>query len=299
MNNPSPRSHRNRGEVEIPAKLLPVIILVVGLLALASCCFKTVPAGHVGVASLFGDVKEKPYPAGLHFPVNPLLKWVDFDARQKTHKETAAVPSQDQLLTDVDVSVQYRLIAAKAPLVFSDTGSAEQAVEVHLIPALRSLIREQGKTIENAQDFFNEETQQRLQENLYEGMKTFLEPMGILVSDVLIRDIQLPAQLRQRIEEKKAEEQELARTEFEQQRKVVQAKAEREAAEQEAEMRRTLADAQAYEIEQINKAVSENPAYIKLQALEALKAISKDPASKMYFMDGDAPMPLPLMNLSQ
>jgi len=299
MNKPAPRSRRHRGEVEIPAKVLPVIILVVGVLALASCSFKTVPAGHVGVASLFGKVKEKPYPAGLHFPVNPLLKWVDFDARQKTHKETAAVPSQDQLLTDVDVSVQYRLIAAKAPLVFKDTGSADQAVEVHLVPALRSLIREQGKTIENAQDFFNEETQQRLQENLYAGMKDFLEPMGILVSDVLIRDIQLPAQLRQRIEEKKAEEQELARTEFEQQRKVVQAKAEREAAEQEAEMRRTLADAQAYEIEKINQAVSETPAYIKLQALDALKAISKDPAAKMYFMDGDAPMPLPLMNLSQ
>ena len=299
MNNPAPRSHRNRGEVEIPAKVLPVIILVVGALALASCCFKTIPAGHVGVATLFGEVQDDLYPAGLQFPVNPLLKWVEFDTREKTHMEEAEVPSQDQLLTDVDVSIQYRIIASNASAIYADTGSAEQAVEVHLIPALRSLIREQGKTIENAQDFFNEETQQRLQDNLYAGMKEFLEPKGILVSDVLIRDIQLPAQLRQRIEEKKSEEQELARTEFEQQRKVVQAKAEREAAEQQAEMRRTLADAQAYEIEQINKAVSENPAYIKLQALEALKAISKDPASKMYFMDGDAPMPLPLMNLSQ
>ena len=37
--------------------------------------------------------------------------------------------------------------------------------------------------------------------------------------------------------------------------------------------------------------------YVKLQALEALKAISKDPASKIYFMDGDSPSPLPLMNI--
>ena len=28
-----------------------------------------------------------------------------------------------------------------------------------------------------------------------------------------------------------------------------------------------------------------------------LKAISKDPASKMYFMDGSSPSPLPLMHL--
>ncbi len=296
-----PRSseRRNRGEVEIPAKVLPVVIILVGVLALASCSFKAVDVGHVGVASLFGNVREKPYPAGLHFPVNPMLKWVQFDARQKTHKETAAVPSQDQLLTDVDVSVQYRIDATKAPAILADTGTADQAVEVHLVPALRSLIREQGKTIKNAQDFFNEETQQRLQDSLFAGMEAFLAPKGIIVSDVLIRDIQLPAQLRQRIEEKKAEEQELARTEFEQQRKVVQAKAEREAADEQAKMRERLAEAQAYEITKINEAVSENPAYIKLQALEALKAISKDPAAKMYFMDGDAPMPLPLMNLSQ
>ncbi|MEE9404075.1 MAG: hypothetical protein V3V20_04225, partial [Algisphaera sp.] len=98
MNTPntSVSNTRRRGEVEVPLKILPVIILVVGLLWLASCSFKTVDAGHVGVASLFGKVKTDAYPAGMHFPVNPLLKWIQFDTRQKTHKETAAVPSQDQ-----------------------------------------------------------------------------------------------------------------------------------------------------------------------------------------------------------
>lgn len=52
-----------------------------------------------------------------------------------------------------------------------------------------------------------------------------------------------------------------------------------------------------YEITQINNAIAKNPAYIQLQSLEALKAISKDPASKMYFMDGSSPNPLPLMHL--
>ena len=44
-------------------------------------------------------------------------------------------------------------------------------------------------------------------------------------------------------------------------------------------------------------ALQRNPAYIQLQSLEALKAISKDPASKMYFMDGSSTNPLPLMHL--
>jgi len=58
-----------------------------------------------------------------------------------------------------------------------------------------------------------------------------------------------------------------------------------------------MADAQAYEITKINDAIARNPAYIQLQSLEALKAISKDPASKVYFIDGSSPTPLPLMHL--
>ena len=53
------------------------------------------------------------------------------------------------------------------------------------------------------------------------------------------------------------------------------------------------------DITAINKAISNNPAYIQLQALDALKAISADPASKVYFLDGDSPSPLPLMHLGE
>ena len=82
-----------------------------------------------------------------------------------------------------------------------------------------------------------------------------------------------------------------------QQQQVARAEAGREAAEQEAARKRILADAQAYEITQINNAIARNQAYIQLQSLEALKAISKDPASKVYFLDGSSPSPLPLMHL--
>jgi len=40
-----------------------------------------------------------------------------------------------------------------------------------------------------------------------------------------------------------------------------------------------------------------NPAYVQLQALEALKEISKDKSSKIYFLNGESPAPLPLMNM--
>ena len=283
----------------------PVAIVVVGLLLLVgSNFFKTIPPGHVGVATLFGNVQQTGYGQGLHIPVNPLYQWTLFDARQQTHQETANVPSQDQLQTKLDVSVQYRLIGSMAPTILQETGDAAKAVQVHLKPKLRSLLREQGKSIKRAEDFFKEETQEALQTGLTDGLRDYLAPKGIEVSAVLIRDIALPPFIVQAIEKKKEREQavEQERAELERvrtmlQQEVARAEAGREAADQEAARKRILADATAYEITQINNAISTNPAYIKLQSLEALKAISKDPASKIYFLDGSSPSPLPLMHL--
>lgn len=284
-----------------------LVVTVVGfifVILIGSQFVKTIPPGQIGVATLFGNVQDAGYPQGLHIPVNPLYKWTTFDARQKTHVETANVPSQDQLQTRLDVSVQYRIDGSMAPDILEQTGNPEIAVRVHLIPKLRSLLREQGKSIKRAEDFFLEETQEMLQAGLTDGLKDYLAPKGIIVSAVLIRDITLPPFIVAAIEQKKEREQavereraELERVRTELQQEVARAKAGREAAEEDAARKRILADAQAYEITQINNAIAKNPAYIQLQSLEALKAISKDPASKLYFMDGSSPNPLPLMHL--
>ena len=284
-----------------------LVILIAGavVLFLVGAQFvKTVPPGRVGVATLFGNVQAEGYTQGIHIPVNPLYRWTMYDARQKTHMEVANVPSQDQLQTQLDVSVQYRIDGAMAPVILEQTGDSAQAVRVHLIPKLRSLLREQGKSIKRAEDFFQEETQETLQLALTDGLKDYLAPKGIIVSAVLIRDITLPPFIVEAIEQKKEREQavereraELERVRTELQQQVARAEAQREAAEQEAARKKILADAQAYEITQINNAIARNPAYIQLQSLEALKSISKDPASKMYFMDGSSTNPLPLMHL--
>ena len=288
-----------------PQRNLVVVVVIVVIVLLGGMqLVKTISPGHVGVATLFGNVRPEGYPQGLHFPVNPLYRWTTFDARQKTHVETANVPSQDQLQTRLDVSVQYRIDGHMAPDILEQTGDPESAVRVHLIPKLRSLLREQGKSIKRAEDFFLEATQETLQTALTEGLKDYLAPKGIIVSAVLIRDITLPPFIVQAIEQKKEREQavereraELERVRTELQQEVARAEAGRAAAEEEAARKRILADAQAYEITQINNAIAENPAYIQLQSLEALKAISKDPASKIYFMDGSSSNPLPLLHL--
>ncbi len=290
---------------KVPAKLVTIAVVFLIIFMIGSRFWIVVPAGHTAVASLFGKVQDEPYSEGLHI-VNPLLSWHVYDVRQKSHKETANVPSQDQLQTQVDVSVQYRLIAEATPRILRETGTVDDVLRVHLVPKLRSLLREQGKTVKRAEDFFQETTQDTLQRALLEGLRNYLQPKGVEIDAVLLRDITLPQFITRAIEAKKEREQavekqkaELERFRTEQQQKIAAAQAERAAAEEEAAKRRLLADAQAYEIERINKAIGSNDNYVKLQALKALEAISKDPASKVYFINGDSPQPLPLMHMGE
>jgi len=195
-----------------PQKNFVVIIISVALVGMVAMqLFKQVPVGHVAVATLFGNAQPDGYQQGLHFPVNPLYRWTMFDARQQTHKETANVPSQDQLQTKIEVSVQYRIDGTMAPDILEQTGDVATVIRVHLIPALRSMLREQGKSIKRAEDFFLEETQVTLQTALEVGLRDHLAPKGIIVSAVLIRDITLPPFIVAAIEQKKEREQAVER----------------------------------------------------------------------------------------
>ena len=290
--------------IQIPKSIIAIIVGVFLVFLIAPRFYQSIPAGHVAVATLFGEVQPIHFTEGLKIPVNPLYQWHFYDVRQKTHSETSNVPSQDQLQTKIDVSVQYRVVGHQTPSILKETGTINDVLAVHIVPKLRSQIREQGKTIKRAEDFFLEETQNTLQIALLEGLKDYLGTKGVAIEAVLIRDITLPPFITKAIESKKEREQEvekqkaeLKRYDTEQQQKIALAIAERDAASAEAEKRRLLADARAYEITTINEAIGKNPTYVKLQALEALQAISKDPAAKIYFLNGDSPSPLPLMHL--
>ncbi len=139
---------------------------------------------------------------------------------------------------------------------------------------------------------------------LLAGLQETLASKGLMIQQVLIRDVNLPKVLSVAIEQKKEREQaverqkaELERFRQEQLQQVASAEAKYQAAEEEAKQIRVLAEAEADKIRLINDAVAKNPAYIQLQALEALKAMAKDPAAKIYFMDSNSPQPLPLMHM--
>lgn len=292
--------------MSVKAIVLWCLVGVAGLflMILGLNCIKTVDAGHVSVATYFGDVQDNVYTEGLTFPVNPLLSFSDYDIREKNlDVPKVPMPTKDQQTSFIDVSVIYNINATACSAAKSDVGLAEDIVNVKVAPNLRSLLRSEGKAVARCEDLFNESVQETMQANLQ--MK-LAEKVGkyATIKAVLIRNIELPSHILDAIKNKKVREQQAEeqkakllqfRTEMEE--KAVQAAAEKAAAKEKAEQVKILADAQAYEITKINEAVANSPAYIQLEALKTLAEISKDPASKMYFMDGNSTMPLPLLHM--
>jgi regulator of protease activity HflC (stomatin/prohibitin superfamily) len=281
--------------------LLGLVVLIGGYQ-----CIKTVSAGHVGVATLFGNVVDDTYSEGMHFPVNPFYKWDSYDVREKSlNVRRVPMPTSDQQVSLIDISVQYRINSAACSRAKSNVGLVNSIVSVKIEPNIRSLLRSEGKAVTRCEDLFNNSIQQKMQLNLAANLQKRVGDY-VIVTAVLIRNIDLPAHIKTAIKNKKVREQqaeeqkaELARFKTEQEQQVAVAAAERLAAEERAAMKRTLADAEAYEIEKVNAALADSSAYIRLRALETLEGMADDPATKIYFLNGDSPTPLPLMHLGE
>ena len=57
------------------ASLTILVAILAAVVLFGSRFFVSVPAGHVAVATLFGEVQDKPYLEGLTIPVNPLYNF--------------------------------------------------------------------------------------------------------------------------------------------------------------------------------------------------------------------------------
>lgn len=228
------------------------------LAVLGFMCTETVPAGHVKVGTLFGKVGGQ-IDEGLHF-VNPLRKWHLISCQDQVQiEDDIPMPSQDQLVSAIDFSLQYKANCALATVIVQETGSLERAVEVILIPQFRSILREQGKGVREAEDYFMAETQSNIQVGVRNALQAAVASKGLTIVSVLSRNVDLPKTVAESIQQKKVKEQEqlkqlaeLERYRTEQLQQVAKADAELEAAKREAETLLTRARAQ----EEANKALS-------------------------------------------
>jgi prohibitin 1 len=181
------------------------VLVVIALIA----SIAYVPAGHVGVLVLFGRVTDNVLPEGTHI-VNPLLKVYRMSVRTQELKEQASVPSREGLLVTLDTSLLFRLNQAKANQAFQTIGP--NYIQVVVEPNLRSAIR--SITAAHSANALYTGEREQVAQAIAEELRRELEPRGIEVQSVLLRDIQLPQVVRQAIEAKQQAEQEALRMQF-------------------------------------------------------------------------------------
>jgi regulator of protease activity HflC (stomatin/prohibitin superfamily) len=172
--------------------------------------FTQIPAGHVGVVDFFGVVSDKVLPSGINF-VNPLAKVVKLSIQTKEHKETMQVLSREGLSIGLEVSALYRLNPDSAAQVYKTIvgGDYENIV---LIPQFRSICRSVTASFQ-ASALYSTEREQLSTDILAELAKV-VAPRGILIESTPLRNVGLPSQLTDAIEQKQRADQESQRMEF-------------------------------------------------------------------------------------
>jgi prohibitin 1 len=198
-----------------------IILLVAGIM-LASSATSCVKTGHVGVVSVFGRVTGRTLAEGIHI-VNPLANVTELSIKTQEIKEKAAVPSKEGLIMGLEASVLYHLDPAKAATVYQQVGPT--FAEVLLVPTFRSAIR--AITAGNTAASLYSDGREGIANQILEDVRRQVAPRGIIVENVLLRDLQLPDSLKHAIEAKQQAQQEAQRMEFVLQREKQEAERKR------------------------------------------------------------------------
>ena len=235
-----------------------------------------VPAGHVGVLTLFGRVTGDVLSEGTHF-VNPLAVNNTMSVRTQEVKETASVPSNEGLIMTMDTSLLFRLDASKAPEVFRSVGP--DYVDVVIEPNMRSAIRE--STASHSANALYSGEREVVAKQIVDTLNDKLKGRGVVIESVLLRDIQLPAALKASIEAKQQAEQESLAMNFRLQKE-----------KQEAERKRI--EAQGIRDFQQTVAQGISSQLLEWKGIEATETLAKSPNTKVVVI-GSQKNGLPLI----
>ena len=198
-----------------------LVLLAFGLIIalLSTSCVQT---GHVGVVSVFGRVTGRTLAEGIHL-VNPAATITELSIKTQEIKEKAAVPSKEGLIMGVEASILYHLDPAQAATVYQQMGPTY--ADILLIPTFRSAIR--AITASNTAASLYSDGREGIAQQILEDVRRQVAPRGVIVENVLLRDLQLPETLKHAIEAKQQAQQEAQRMEFVLQREKQEAERKR------------------------------------------------------------------------
>ena len=187
-------------------------ILAAGLFGVLTLlqCFTQIPAGHVGVVDFFGVVSERTLPSGINV-VNPLARVIKYSIQTKEHKEMMQVLSREGLTIGLEVSALYRLNPDSAARVYKTVAGGDYETII-LIPQFRSICRAVTASFQASALYSTE--RERLGSSIQEELAKTVAPRGVTIENTPIRNVALPTQLTEAIEQKQRADQESQRMEF-------------------------------------------------------------------------------------
>ena len=212
-NNPAVDKFKGAG------RLAGLLFIVLGVI---SSCVKQIDAGEVGVKVLFGSIQNEVLPSGLHF-INPLMdiKKLDIKTQNYTmsgvHDEGAKsgddaikVLTSDGLEVTIDLTVLFRVLSTEAPRLLRETG--EDFTDKIVRPITRTKIRDNAVYYQAVDLFGNKRDE--FQQRIYKSIEDDFKKRGLMLEQLLVRNITLPNSVKASIESKINAEQDAKKMEF-------------------------------------------------------------------------------------
>jgi len=242
-------------------RLWPIALFLgsVATVAAAYNCLFTVPGGYSAVLfnSIYGT-KLETYGEGMHFKWPFFEKPILYDLRATARNIASSTGSSDLQMINVSLRILSRPDPMKLSHIYRTLG------EDYAERVLPSIVSDESKAVVAKYTASELLTMRdivsiKIKEQLVRRAREF----NILINEVSIMELGFGKEFRQAVEAKQVAQQDSERAKFTVQR-----------AEQEKQSSIIRARGEAESIELIGKAVSENPNFIKLRKLEAIRAIA-------------------------
>ncbi len=264
-------------------KILGFVVILIGLL---SSAFKQIDAGKVGVKSLFGNVQSDVLESGLHM-VNPLVDITAFDIQtqnytmsvihdegEKEGDDAIRVLSNDGLEVIIDLTVLYRVLPNEAPKILKGIGV--DYTDKIVRPVTRTRIRDNAVYYDAVALYSSKRAE--FQQRIFKTIEADFKSRGLVLEQLLIRNINLPTSVKTTIESKINAEQEAQKMIF-----VLQKE------KQEAERKRVEAQGIADYQKIISSGLTDKQ--LQYEQIKAQKEIATSSNTKIIFMGkGSAPV---------
>jgi regulator of protease activity HflC (stomatin/prohibitin superfamily) len=243
--------------------------------------FQQINAGQVGVKSLYGKVQPDILESGLHL-VNPLLDITPFDIQTQNYTMSAIhdeglkdgddairVLSNDGLEVVIDLTVLYRISPQDAPKIFKQIG--EDYSDKIVRPITRTRIRDNAVYYDAVALYSTKRNE--FQQRIFKTIEADFKSRGLILEQLLIRNINLPNSVKKTIESKINAEQDAQKMTF-----VLQKE------KQEAERKRVEAQGIADYQRIISSGLTDKQ--LQYEQIKAQKEIATSNNSKIIFMNG-------------